>query len=733
MARRDEKFLSLARDRFRIGMNADQADRREAADDVLFAAALPSRFGDNVAGSTQWPAEAIKQRIDARRPICTWNRLPTYIRQIVNAGRETKPAIKIAAMDGGTQETAEMQQSRIRQIEYDSNADIAYDTARDQQVTCGRGFIRISTEYIPGTFRQRICVEPIPNQFSVVWDPSAKKYDKSDADWWFVVEYVSKEKHLRDYGRDSVIAGMDFANMGDADNPAPDWIGIGPDGQLIQIAEYWLKEYTKRKLLLIAAPVGDGTQIPIWENECPPELREFAVEERWENDCKVKQYIINGAEILEEHDWLDYDIPIVPIWGHVEVVEGRSRTFSLIRDAKEPQRLVNLYVSNIAELIAQMPKSPWMVPIGGIPENLVNDWRELNNSPASYALYNSYDAQARPLEKPYRITSEPPIQALTIALQQAIDGIKASMGIYDASIGARSNETSGIAIERRQKESDITNFHFSDNEARSRKQIGSILLRLIPKVDQAGSVVAIRSEDGKTQNVPVGVPYQDPKTGKQITHDLKAGNYGVAVETGPTYTSMMQELAERDAQLITAMPELLFVFGDQYFRADGTPGSQERAERMKRAINMKTPGLIEKEQGDGPPIPPEAEQEIIMLTKQRDEAMAFAQQQFEELKAKKPEIEKDLELKRMDIDWQRQKEQIITERELAKLGSQEAIVALKGDLDRITKQMEMFAAEQARREQHEQALEMADAQHMSALEQNAQASELAAESASEGA
>jgi len=56
------------------------------------------------------------------------------------------------------------------------------------------------------------------------------------------------------------------------------------------------------------------------------------------------------------------------------------------------------------------------------------------------------------------------------ALQEALnasDDMKGIIGLYDASLGARSNETSGVAINARQREGDVSTFHFLDNMSRA--------------------------------------------------------------------------------------------------------------------------------------------------------------------------------------------------------------------------------------------------------------------------
>ena len=169
-------FMKEARERYDFALRLDAEDRELAEADARFHIALPVKD----AGTTQWNEMEARKRISKFRPCITENRLPTFTAQVVNDGRQRKPAIKISAMDGGKKETAEYYQGRIRQIEYECNADIAYDTSREQQVVSGRAFLRVTWEWIRGTMKKRARIEPINNQFSVLFGP-AQEYDCSDA------------------------------------------------------------------------------------------------------------------------------------------------------------------------------------------------------------------------------------------------------------------------------------------------------------------------------------------------------------------------------------------------------------------------------------------------------------------------------------------------------------------------------------------------------------------------
>jgi hypothetical protein len=693
-------FMAEARQRFQWAFQSDKEDREKAVEDTTFAAG----------NGKQWDSAARAARIAARRPVLEWNRLTGFIAQVVNDGRENKPSVKVSAMDGGKTETADFYQSRIRHIEYESDADIAYDTSREQQVTCGRGFYRITTKYLPKSMEQELRVERIENQFSCLCDPAAREYDRSDADWWFVISQISKDEYKRRYGKKRNIVRSNWYS--DSNNPATDWVGVGSSGELVQIAEYWLKKHKKRTLIQLLS----GQMV--WEDESSA-AAVFAQDENGDpisrdcDDITICQYIIDGVEILDETDWLGTLIPIIPLWGKELVVEGKRQTFSLIRPAKDPQRLVNLYVSNIAEQIAMMPKTPYIVAEGQITNNLIEEWENINSSPRAYVQYKQVAIGGTLAPAPSRVINEPPIQALTIGLNQALDAIKAACNIYDPSLGAKSNETSGIAIQRRQRESDVANFHFHDNEARSRKYAGRILLELIPKIDKGMRSVATRSEDGKTKVVPINQEYTDEETGETQTHDLTAGSeaYTLAVATGPSYTSQRQESFDTWSQVAQADKNFMSIAGDLMFRTSDAPMAEQIADRYEKAL---PPQLQDAKPGQQQ-IPPQVQQMIQAMSQQHEQLTQTVHTLTDEIMAQKTQTDS--------------RERIVALQEetklslgLAALNSKEGLALLEQEISALHKKYDqvheaMLAGNQQR---HEQRLQASAQGHQAGMQANAQ-------------
>lgn len=624
------KFLHIARERYHQALEDDREDRALAQDDVKFVAG----------GEGQWDSDSLLMRqgdgSKPARPILTWNRLMLSVNQVCNDGRQNKPGIVINQMDGGDDDTADYFQSRIREIEYQTDADIAYDTARLQAVSCGRAFIKVRTDYKShDSFEQIIHIDEIPNQFSVVFDNSASLYDRSDADWCFVQSTISRDIYERKYGKDKLDKFVEFFSS-DLGTYIGEWKN---SDKVVPEVEYWLKTYRKDELLQLQ----DGTTILRSEYQEDDNLPNPIIQRRDVWIPKVMQYVIDGAQILQKREWIGSTIPIVPLWGYEMVVDGKRRTFSLIRHAKDPQRIVNLTVSNIAELTAQLPKTRYAVVEGQLAGH-EEEWEP--NSPHLYKQYKIFDTTGRQLPAPVPDNSEPPIQALTIQLGQAIDATKAGTGIFDAALGDRSNETSGKAINARKLESDTSTYHFHDNESRTRKAIGRILLEIIPKIDQGKVEVPVRDIDGNTRTIKLNTPYLNDK-GKQVVIRPKGGSYSVAVKTGPSYTSQRQQAFETYSEIAGADQNFMAVAGDVLFRNLDAPGADEIADRYQQGV---IPPALRKPKEGEPQIPPEAAQMIQQSQENIRRINAYAQQLEKELSEAKTELKARMEQTRMEIE-----------------------------------------------------------------------------------
>jgi hypothetical protein len=169
------------------------------------------------------------------------------------------------------------------------------------------------------------------------------------------------------------------------------------------------------------------------------------------------------------------------------------------------------------------------------------------------------------------------------------------MGLYDASLGARSNETSGRAIMARQREGDVSTFHYIDNLSRAIRHAGRILLDLIPKVYATPRVIRVLGPDGQAQAVKINQPAQAQAAQGQLKaveriYDLTAGKYDLTVRSGPSFTSRREEAASQMIELIRAYPAAAPVIGDLLARNLDWPGADEIAGRLAAMLPPQAKG-----------------------------------------------------------------------------------------------------------------------------------------------
>ena len=135
----------------------------------------------------QWPDQLKRMREsdpNGPRPCLTINKLPLHVRQITNDVRQNKPAIKVHPVDDkGDVKMAEVLNGVIKHIEYQSDADIAYENANFYQVVAGVGYWQVITEVLDETTNQQdIFVKPVSNIFTVYYDPNCECPFGSDAE-----------------------------------------------------------------------------------------------------------------------------------------------------------------------------------------------------------------------------------------------------------------------------------------------------------------------------------------------------------------------------------------------------------------------------------------------------------------------------------------------------------------------------------------------------------------------
>ena len=598
----DADFLAEALKRYERGYERERDNIDEAFVDLAF------RAGD------QWPAEAKRAREADSRPCLTVNRIPQFVRQVTGDIRMMRPSIKVVPIDDrGDQETAEILSGMIRYIENRSDAPGAYNIAADSQVTAGIGHWRVLTEYADdSTFNQELRIQAIDDGVSVIWDPDAVLPTRQDARFCFVPIDMSRAAFKAAY----------------PDQSPQDWDDkSSPEGwvseDVIRVAEYWEKRPIKRLLLLGRdGAIDDLTDDEDAEAKLAAAKVNGARVEKRDGWCLYRSVIAAGAVLEQPEKWPGRMIPIIPVVGEEVRIGRRLIRHGIVRYARDPQRMYNYAVSTETEVVALQPKAPFMATEKQV-KKFMPLYETANNINHPVLLYEA--DQGAP-GAPQR--AQPPVGSSGLAemIGRTSDEMKAVIGIYDAGLGNRSNETSGKAIYARQRESDVGTYVYIDNFNRAVRHTGAVLLDLIPHIYDTERVIRIIGEDGKVDVVPINQRLmqehaQPPEDGTiaalpKVQNDVTVGAYDVVMSTGPSFTTRREEAREGMAAFMQAAPNAATLVLDLFAKAQDWPMADKIAERLRAVLPPQVQALEAEE--DGKPMPQQPEDPLAAAKAQME-------------------------------------------------------------------------------------------------------------------
>lgn len=510
------------------------------------------------------------------------NELPQYIHQVTNDIRQNVPSLKALPLAEGDIETGEIIAGLFRTIEYQSHADEVCDTAAEYAVTCSIGFMRIDHDYVSDDGdEQEIIFKSVPDPLSVWLDPASVEFDGRDANSAILLEHISK----KDFNR--LHPGKAFISFADPK-------GEAETTDSIVLAEIFVREVT-----------GDRGK-----------------------SYTVKRYKFSGSDRLGSTTFPSKYIPVVPIYGQVTWIDGKRVLQSLIRQARSPQRRLNHMLSKESQLLAQAP----IAPIMAVEGTIVNERRQYQTPGLEVVMeYRQVDLDGNPAPPPIRLNPPSASAGFLEAIASAKEAIKASMGIYNAGLGKREGDASGIALKQLDRSGDVATFHYPDNVRRSYGHMGEIAVDMMPTVYDTPRIEQILTDEQDVKMVGInGAPMQE---GQDRPYDLTKGKYRVRVTTGASYTTRRQEEAAFLQEAFKADPALMQIGGDILFKSMDSPGSQAMAARMKK---MLPPQL----QDDAPQQDPQVAQ-LQQVLQQGQQLLQQTQQELaacqQELKSKQLE------------------------------------------------------------------------------------------------
>ena len=670
-------FLTLAIDRWRTVDQAESALRAEMREDLNFFA------------SDQWPTKIRQQRELDGRPCLTINRLPGFVRQLTNEMRDARPGMEVIPVDNVSDPAlAEVFQGLFQHIEANSDADVAYARATEDQVRVGRGYFRILPEYASDTgFEQELRIKSIRNQATVYFDQASQELDGSDGRFCLIVDDIPESEYDARWGKESRISLDQFSRVGER---LRTW---KPEGK-VRIAEYysfvpktrtihqmangWVLDDEDLERMQAAAQAQQQLD-PQFQ---PPDFT--PVKSRTVEGRQLTWALINGAEILEGNEdhtggralpgrW----IPIIPVYGEEIDLDGTVDLRGIIRDGKDAQRMNNFWKSAETETVALAPKAPFVAEEGQI-EGHEQEWQQSNVKNYAVLRYKAKALDGHLIGPPQRNTAEPPIQAMAMMALQMENDLRATTGFsYDVGANEKRVEQSGRAILARQAQGEKGNSHFSAHLAVSLRHAGRILLDLIPQYYDTARVKRILGRDGQYQTriLHAGDPQGAAKLAAEQNvaenkiHDLSAGRYDVRVKAGVSYASERQATQELLGNILQTNPQMMQIVGDIFFEYLDSPVATRLSRRMQKAL---PPTLQDAPEEGPPPIPPQVQQQLQQAGQLIDALTQRVNEMTEEQKAKHDELASKERIAQMQANTQMTIEQ-------AKIAAAQALAQIQAE------------------------------------------------------
>lgn len=605
-----EEFLGDMREQYQQDVDYDRINRFEAIDDLRFAA------------GEQWDPVVLQQRKSL--PCLVINTIPQFTAQLVGDWRESSKGIKVVPSNNEDEDIADVRGDLIRNIEMQSRSARVYDSAFESMIQCGDGAFKVTVEYArDDVFDQDVFIRPIEDVLATVWDRFSVDPTGRDAKRVFVDDRIPKDEFRRKWPE--AAGGSDLMENDKVDRVTmAGWM----DQESYRVTEYWRMVERQKTMALFESgqmyEVDDSNiEELIAKHGAPVKTRVV-----W---CRYAQmhYCTGFAILAGPYEYRLNRLPIIRMSGRVVNIAGRRVRYGLVRFMKDPARLKNFWRSIAAEQLGYAPKAQWLATQSAV-EGRQDAFRKAHLTRDPLLIVNDEAIIGQNIQ---RIEPPAPQDAIFREVGMNTQDMKDVSGIQDASLGIRSNETSGKAILTRQHEGDVASQTYYDNADHALLEAGDVINQLIPQIYDGTRVVRLIGADESVKFQRINDP-MDPHA-----IDLGAGLFDVALTTGTSYTTRRVEAAQAMMDAIQVYPQLMEIAGDLVVKAQDWPGAEELAERLKKTV---PPQFLDEKDGGPPPVP----------AAQVDQLKAEAQQAIQQLTIENQSLKADktIDFKKLEID-----------------------------------------------------------------------------------
>jgi hypothetical protein len=594
-------------------------------------------------GDLQWRGEEITKRRNSGRPWVTINKCKPAVDQIEGDIRLNPPGPQCHPVgEGADPDTADIHEGLIREVEYRSDAKVAYTTAGKYSAASGYGVLELETEFVSErSFAQRLRINSVEDPSTIFWDPGARMANRQDAMWAGKLRAYSREEYIAEFGSKRRVLeprniqtamGWMAEAMGVGGNLAElnEWTGAGKGPYYV--CEFCLVELESATLQLYSDGIARFDDEAVPKGVKPKEGAEYKSQR---GRRKVTLYTVDAFEVLKETEWPGRLLRWIPVLGPEVWIDGKLHRLSLISGAIDSQRALNYVATTATELAGMMPKSPWIGHKGQFDDP---KWQSANSEMWAYLEINPVwvtdetTGQSQLAPAPQRNMWETPIQWLLALAGYFSDSIKAVTAIYDPSLGAVKGDQSGKAIEQLRSESSVGNFSYADNLHRAIGVLYNEIIFIHRKILDGPRVVTIVKPDSQHELATINHEFPSGENGeKKKPLNIAFGEYSVRAMASKDFPTRQLEAVQQLQNFFSVAPQAL-----------AAPGVASRFLRMIGEGNPQVEGmadLLSPDQKDGQNQQQQM-QAALMGAQQQNKVLTLLVQKLQQaMQAKLPELE----------------------------------------------------------------------------------------------
>lgn len=630
-----------------------QQAREEAHEDTQHISTSHEAMKERIRflNGDQWDPMAKAERKRDKRPTLIFPKLNQFVDGVYGAMIQQRPAITVRADDAQARDMKAqtaggkriaMAQARgglMRQIDAVNQAQIAYLNAYEGAISWGMGHWRLRIDYKPYSFDKVILIEPVWDPYSVVWDVLSRDVINRDARRCWIFSEIPKAQFELEYGEGR--ATTSFSPDTDTGHMS-EWVKSGG----VVVAERFgrvPKQYTLLQLsdgrIIRRTPDVDAIRDEL------ERAGVTVVAERPDQGWEIVWRKMSGADVLEGPIGIPGEnIPVITVYGRRLWVDGKMVVRSLIDNSMDEQRAYNYSRTRAIEKVALAPLTPFVIGASQINGHEAL-WKLANTKSLAYL---TFDDSENP-NPPRREMGASDLSGIRDLIELSERGLMSGIGRYEASLGQRSNETSGRALLARQEQGDQITEAFEENYRYALTQSGTIVNDWLPEVYGNGMTAHILNEDGSADMIDIGrQEIVDEQTGKTVVlNDLSVGRYAVKVDTAPEFSTQRQEQNAGLTEFAQAFPTAAPAIGADVLRTMDIPN----AERMARKVEAMLPPEVRAAGDDEEesPLPPQAKaaiEQAQQMAQQAQQLVEETQAQIEELTAAKADLERQVKAER---------------------------------------------------------------------------------------